>query len=234
LRRFGRIGTLFIAAAMVVAAWPARGVVYGQLPPPGPDPYAVSFGFSAAFPSGALAEQDPDRDTWYAQTGTVMTQRVAVSLFGRLGVYLEGVFPSFGMDAAAVQQDFGSDPPVTEGRVRLHGWGLGIRWRGGAGWLRGPYLEAGGGWWRQEVELRQQGLDPVSESFEWSTGLRAAFGWALPVGRALALDAGLTLSSVTARQEGVGETTGAPFTNRWTDTWIGLRFMAVLTFGGEG
>jgi len=219
-----------IVAVTVIFCLPPQ--VWGQLPPPAPDRFAVSVGFSSVWPIGALADQDPTGDTWYAQSGSELTQRLAMVLTGRLGVFLEGTFPTFGMDAAAIQSDFGADPPVTEGRVAVSGWGAGLRWRGAADWLHGPYLEAGVGWWRQQVELRQQDIDPVTQTFDWARGLRGAVGWTVPLGRALALDAGITYSSFSVENE--GETAGEAFTNRWTDSWIGIRFLAVLTFGGEG
>ena len=109
-----------------------------------------------------------------------------------------------------------------------------MRWRGRADWLRGPYAEAGFGWWRQEVELEQEGSDPATDTFEWAPGVKVGAGWVLPLGSALALDAGVTWGSYEELRKGRYEDTGEPYTNRWTNRWVGIRFMAVLTFGGEG
>ena len=61
----------------------------------------------------------------------------------------------------------------------------------------------------------------------WATGWTGALGWVFPLTPAFALDAGLELHrfEVEYRHD--------PYVDRWTNRWIGLRLLAVMTFGGE-
>lgn len=197
-----------------------------QIPPPEPAPMAVSIGVTWAFPLADLALQSPGNitledpgDGRYATGGTAMTQRIAFAPFDPVGLFFQASFPTFGVDAAAVQADFGVTPPVVEGKNEIVAWSLGIRWRGGRSWQRGPYAEVMAGRYRTRTELKQEGLDPAGQTFTWEPGWGVAGGWLLPAGPAFALDIGITLHEFREDY----------FINRW----FGLKAMAVLTFGGD-
>lgn len=199
-----------------------------QLLPPEPDRFAVSIGVSAVFPTGALADQNPLEESYYATAGTAFKQRFSYAPWHALGFFLEASFPAFGVDVEAVQRDFGVDPPVVDGGNDISSWSAGVRWRRRGEWLRGPYVEALVGLYRQRLELKQRGNDPQQETYDWRPGAAVAVGWAVPLGTAFALDVATTFSQYREEKQGNG------FVNRWTNRWWGLRFLAVLTFGGGG
>ncbi len=205
-----------------------------QIPPPEPASMAVSIGVTWAFPLADLALQSPGNVTFddpgdgrYATGGTAMTQRIAFAPFDPVGFFFQASFPTFGVDAAAVQADFGVTPPVVGGKNEIVAWSLGIRWRGGRSWQRGPYAEVMVGRYRTRTELIQEEENPEGgtitlksgETFTWEPGWGIAGGWLLPAGPAFALDIGITLHEFREDY----------FINRW----FGLRAMAVLTFGGD-
>ena len=190
--------------------------------------FAISVGGAAVFPMADLARQDPNADTWYATAGSGLVQRLSYRVFPALGVFAEASFPGFGMDAAAAQEDFNSNPPLVEGKNDISAWSAGLRWRAGRSWLRGLYAEASLGTYRQRVETRQQDAEADGLIFEWKTGWGVAAGWVVPIGTALALDLGVTLQQF--QEENVVNS----YVNRWVNRWLGLRVLAVLTFGGGG
>jgi len=206
--------------------------VQAQLPDPKPDPFAVSVGVSAVFPMGALADQDPLGNTYYATSGAALRQRFSYAPFSSLGLFAEVAFPVFGVDVQAVQRDFASDPPVVDGRNDIAAWSGGIRWRGAGSWLRGIYAEVSMGWYRQQLELEQEGNDPQQETYQWMLGGEAAAGLILPLGSAFALDVAATFAQYP-EQAHRSDASGS-WIEKWTNQWWGLRFLAVLTFGGGG
>jgi len=108
---------------------------------------------------------------------------------------------------------------ANDGQNEIVAWGFGVRWRGGRSWQRGPYAELMTGRYRTRTELKQEGQDRVGETYSRETGWGAAGGWLLRAGPAFALDIGITLHEFREDY----------FINRW----IGLRTLAVLTFGGD-
>jgi hypothetical protein len=167
---------------------------------------------------GNLALEDPG-DGRYATGGTAMTQRIAYAPAGHVGLFLQAAFPSFGVDIDAVQADYGVSPPLVDGRNEIVSWEFGLRWRGGRSWQKGPYAEVMVGRYRARTELKREGLDPEDETYTWETGWGTAAGWLLRIGPALAVDLGVILHEFREDY----------FINRW----IGLRTLAVLTFGGD-
>jgi hypothetical protein len=231
LRRVGvwqGIKTLAICAAALVV-WNSGSLAQSESQG---GRVAISVGGAAVFPMADLARQDqdkhPDTDVWYATAGSGLVQRLSYAVFPALGVFAEASFPGFGMDVAAVQADFNSNPPLVEGKSDISAWSAGLRWRAGRSWLNGLYAEASLGTYRQRVETRLQGAQPDSAIFEWKTGWGVAAGWVVPLGTALALDLGVTLHEF--HEENVVD----GFVNRWVNRWLGLRVLAVLTFGGGG
>jgi len=197
-----------------------------QIPPPEPASMAVSIGVTWAIPLADLALQSPGNILLedpgagrYATRGTAMTQRIAFALFDPVGVFFQASFPTYGVDAEAIQRDWNVTPKVVDGRIEIVAWSLGIRWRGGGSWQNGPYAEAMAGRYRVRAELEQEGQDPVGEEPTWESGWGLAGGWLLPVGPAFALDLGLAWHGFRVDH----------FTNRW----FGLRILAVMTFGGD-
>jgi hypothetical protein len=203
-----------------------------QLPEPGPERYAVSIGVSAVFPTGALADQDPLGNAYYATSGTALRQRFSVALWKRIGLFADVSFPTFGVDVQSIQRDFGSDPPVVDGKNDITSWSGGVRWRGGGSWLRGLYVEASLGWYRQQLELEQEGSDPQQDTYQWMLGGETAAGLVLPLGSAFALDVAATFTQYREQVQR-SDVTGR-WTEEWTNRWWGLRILAVLTFGGDG
>ncbi|MFC1628289.1 hypothetical protein ACFL3H_04150 [Gemmatimonadota bacterium] len=197
-----------------------------QIPPPDPAPMAVSIGVTWAIPLADLALQSPGNilledpgDGRYATGGTAMTQRIAFAISDPIGVFFQATFTSFGVDTAAVQADYSVSPPVVGGKNEMVTWSIGVRWRGGQSWQKGPYAEAMIGRYRARTELKQKDLDPVGETFTWELGWGVAGGWIVSVGPSLALDIGVVLHEFREDY----------FINRW----FGLRTMAVMTFGGD-
>jgi hypothetical protein len=187
---------------------------------------AVSIGITWTVPLADLALKSPGNpllddpgDGRYATGGTAMTQRIAYAPFEPVGLFLQASFPTFGVDVEAVQADYGVSPRVVNGKNEIVSWAVGLRWRGARSWQKGPYAEAMIGYYRARTELKQEGLDPEDEAFTWETGWGAAAGWLLRASPALAVDIGVILHEFREDY----------FINRW----IGLRTLAVLTFGGD-
>lgn len=219
------------------------GPVRAQLPPSPPDPMAISVGVARVIPQGNLAGQDPLESTWYATSGAALTQRLSYSPMLQWGVFMQASFPAFEVDVAALDRDFVTS--VVGGSNDITAWNLGIRWRGGKSWSVGPYAEVAIGMYRHRVETVklvedvQVGGEPelVRDSLVfpgddtgnsgWAAGWTGALGWVFPLTPAFALDAGLELHrfEVEFRHD--------PYVDRWTNRWIGLRLLAVMTFGGE-
>ncbi len=192
-----------------------------QIPEPGPARFAVAIGNAWVYPQGdlALKESTVTTDGRYATPGTAFVQRLMWAPFGRWGMFLQASFPSFGVDAEAVQRDFNRSPPVVGGANTITAWTLGVRWRQGRSWRRGPYAEAALERNRATLEVRQEGEEADSMAFAWETGWMVGAGWVVGLGPTLALDGGLA----------VHEFREDAFITRWT----ALRFMAVFTFGGN-
>lgn len=201
---------------------------------PEPDPFAVSIGVEAVFPAGALAGQDPNADTWYATSGTALIQRVAWAPTASFAFVLEAAFPRFGMDADALQRDFGSAPPVISGKHDISSVSVGVRWRGSGDWLSGPFAEASAGRFRQRTETTQEGDEAQSVAFEWEFGLTGTLGWTTRVGPAFAVEVSAAYHRFREENRGTTQSTGEPFVNRWVDQLTGVRLLAIVTFGGDG
>ena len=223
---------LIMASALAIQSLGAAPTS-AQLPEPGPDRFAISVGAAAIFPTGALSDQDPLADAYYATSGSAIVQRFSFAPWRRIGLFAEASFPAFGVDVDAVQRDFGADPPVVDGRNDISSWSAGVRWRRGESWLQGLYAEASIGVFRQQLELEQEGNDPQQDTYEWRRGGTVAIGIVMPLGTALALDAAAMFTQYREVNRGTTDQ-GAPFVNRWTNRWWGIRFLAVLTFGGGG
>ena len=221
MNRGGRLLPLFLLTLLVPLE-----ASRAQIAPPKPAPMAVSVGLTWALPLADLALQSPGTanpedpgDGRYATAGTALTQRIAYAPFGRIGLFLQATFPVFGVDVDAAQSDFQSSPPLVKGKNEIVAWIFGVRWRGGRSWQQGPYVELMTGRYRVRTELKLQGLDPEGVTHTREPGWGAAGGWLLRVGPAFALDIGITLHEFREDY----------FMNRW----IGLRTLAVMTFGGE-
>jgi len=237
--RIRNIPSALAVAAIITGA--LAGPVRAQLPPPPPDPMAISVGVAWVIPMGNLAGQDPLENTYYATSGAALTQRFSCSPLLRWGVFIQASFPAFGTDVAALDRDFVA--VVVDGRNDITAWNLGIRWRGGKSWRVGPYAEAAIGTYRHRVEtvklvedvqgeqelVRDSLVFPGDDTGKsgWATGWTGALGWVFPLTPAFALDAGLELHGFEA------EFRYDPYVERWTNRWIGLRLLAVMTFGGK-
>ncbi len=213
MNRGGRLLPLFLLTLLVPLE-----ASRAQIAPPKPARIAVSIGITWALPQANLALQNPD-DGSYATAGTVLTQRIAYAPIGRIGLFLQAAFPVFGLDVEAAQSDWLLSPPLVKGKNEIVAWIFGVRWRGGRSWQQGPYMELMTGRYRVRTETKRQGLDPEDMTYSREPGWGAAGGWLLRVGSASALDIGITLHEFREDY----------FINRW----IGLRILAVLTFGGE-
>jgi len=212
-----RTGSCFLPVAMIVLLILPAGS-RAQMPSRGPAPFAVGVGNAWIIPGGNLPLDDPD-DGRYATPGTAFTQRLMWSPRPGWGIFIEGAFPIFGVDATAVQADYNRDPPVVEGSNTVTSWALGIRWRAQKSWRRGLYAEAALARNRAGLEIRQEGLSTEAISFSWETGWMAGAGWVVPVGPTFSLDGGI------AHHEFAEDY----FVSRWT----AFRIMAVFTFGGS-
>ncbi len=195
----------------------AAGVCHAQLPPPKADPMAISVGVAWVIPLENLALQHWS-DGRYATSGTALTQRFSYAPWEVLGFFLQASFPAFGLDGNAAQRDFMEDPPITGGSNDVTAWNLGARLRLGRSWKKGLYVEAAVGWHRDRLELELV-ESSVDTTFSWEPGWAVAAGWVFPLGPALAVDAGVAVHEF--REE--------YFVNRW----VGLRLLAVMTFGGD-
>jgi hypothetical protein len=207
----------FLLAILMTAAVPG-GRAAAQMIERGPAPFAVGVGNAWIIPGGNLPLDDP-ADGRYATAGTAFTQRLMWAPRPAWGVFAQVSFPSFGVDAAAVQTDYDRDPPVIDGANTVTSWLLGLRWRAGRSWRTGPYVETALGWNRATLEVRQEGLPAESLAFNWEIGWMACAGWVLPVGPTFSLDGAIAHNEFKEDY----------FTTRWT----ALRIMAVFTFGGS-
>ena len=217
--RIRNIPSALAVAAIITGA--LAGPVRAQLPPPPPDPMAISVGAAWVIPMGNLSLQDWD-DGRYATSGTAFTQRFSYAPLEALGFFIQASFPAFGVDAAAVRRDyellFGTATAVTGGSNEITAWNLGLRWRQGRSWKKGFYAEGLVGWHRDRLELEIEGSS-ADTTFSWEPGWGVTAGWVFPLGPSFAVDMGLILHEF--REE--------YFINRW----IGLRLLAVMTFGGK-
>ncbi len=189
-----------------------------QMPVRGPAPFAATVGNAWILPGGNLALKDAD-DGRYATAGTAFVQRLMWAPGRIWGLILQAAFPTFGVDAEAVQADYGSSPPIVDGANTISSWSLGLRLRGGRSWRRGPYAEAALERNRASLEVRQEGESADSITFDWETGWMVGAGWVLPVGPTFSIDGALALHRYTEDY----------FITRWT----AFRIMAVFTFGGS-
>lgn len=219
-----KAGALFVLMAVMMTF--SVGESDAQILPAEPARMAASVGVAWIVPGGNLALKDPGDfalddpgDGRYATPGTALIQRFSMAPWKHLGFFFQASFPAFGMDGAAAQEDFGSDPPITGGSNDITAWNVGVRWRGGGSWSRGFYLETMVGWHRAQFEIEYENGQTDGATFDWEIGWAAAVGWVFPLGPAFAVDTALALHEFKEDY----------FMNRW----FGLRILAVLTFGGK-
>ncbi len=241
--RMRKTAAVLVLTCAIDAA--AAGVCHAQLPPPKADPMAISVGVALVVPIGNLAEQNPDENTVFATSGTALTQRFSYSPLRHWGVFVQASFPAFGIDVAAADR-FSADE-VVEGGNDIAAWNLGIRWRSGKSWQRGLYAEMALGGYRHRLEavkwverelpesepekvlVRESLVYPGDDKGNsgWAMGWSGAVGWVIPLTPAFAIDVGLAFHEFEA------EFRHDPYVDRWTNRWIGLRLLAVMTFGGD-